>query len=76
MDNETDNIDTDLRYWSRNKEIICFLGLYIAETYQLYLWVWLTVCYMQGNLLLHKLKWDQNKCPLYGVAGCPLFRGF
>ena len=25
---------------------------------------------MRGNLLLCKLKWDQNKCPLYGVAGC------
>ena len=22
---------------------------------------------MWGNILLRKLKWDQNKCPLYGV---------
>ena len=20
-------------------------------------------------------SWDREKCPLYGVAGCPLFRG-
>ena len=20
-------------------------------------------------------NWDREKCPLYGVAGCPLFRG-
>ena len=24
---------------------------------------------------LHRLKRDQNKCPLYGIAGCPLLRG-
>ena len=30
---------------------------------------------MQGYSLLHRLKWDQSKCPLYGIAGCPLLRG-
>ena len=26
--------------------------------------------------LLRRLEQDQNKCPLYGIAGCPLLRGF
>ena len=26
--------------------------------------------------LLRRLKWDQSKCPVYGIAGCPLLRGF
>ena len=21
-------------------------------------------------------NWDREKCPLYGVAGCPIFRGY
>ena len=31
---------------------------------------------MRGRLLLCRLKWDQNECPLYRIAGCPLLRGF
>ena len=31
---------------------------------------------MQGCSLLHRLEWDQNKCPLCRTAGCPLLRGF
>ena len=30
---------------------------------------------MRGYSLLRRLKRDQSKCPLYGIAGCPLFRG-
>ena len=26
--------------------------------------------------LLRRLERDQNKCLLYGIAGCPLLRGF
>ena len=31
---------------------------------------------MRGCSLLRRLKWDQSKCPLYGIAGCLLLRGF
>ena len=31
---------------------------------------------MQGYSLLRRLKRDQSKCPLYGIEGCPLLRGF
>ena len=31
---------------------------------------------MRGRLLMRRLKLDQNECPLYGIAGCPLLRGF
>ena len=31
---------------------------------------------MRGCSLLRRLERDQNKCPLYGIAGCPLLRGF
>ena len=31
---------------------------------------------MLGCSLLHRLEWDQNKCPIYGIAGCLLLRGF
>ena len=31
---------------------------------------------MQGCLLLRRLERDQNKCLLYGIAGCLLLRGF
>ena len=34
-------------------------------------WVWLK-CPLSGVLY----NWGRNYCPLYGVAGCPLFRGF
>ena len=27
-------------------------------------------------LFAYNWDWDCEKCPLYGVAGCPLFRGF
>ena len=30
---------------------------------------------MRGCSLLHRLERDQNKCPLYGIAGCLLLRG-
>ena len=29
----------------------------------------------QGRRVLFACNWDRKKCPLYGVAGCPLFRG-
>ena len=29
-----------------------------------------------GFLLLRAYNWGWIHCPLYGVAGCPLFRGF
>ena len=29
----------------------------------------------QGRLVLLAYNWDRENCPLYGVAGCPLFRG-
>ena len=31
---------------------------------------------MQDCSLQHRLEWDQSKCWLYGIAGCPLMRGF
>ena len=31
---------------------------------------------MRGCSLLCRLERDQNKCLLYGIAGCPLLRGF
>ena len=31
---------------------------------------------MQACSQLRRLERDQNKCPLYGIAGCPLLRGF
>ena len=31
---------------------------------------------MRGYSLLRRLERDQNKCPLYRIAGCPLLRGF
>ena len=31
---------------------------------------------MQDFSLLRRLKRDQSKCPLYGIAGCLLLRGF
>ena len=31
---------------------------------------------VQGSSLLRRLERDQNKCPLYEIAGCPLLRGF
>ena len=30
---------------------------------------------MWGCSLLHRFERDQSKCPLYGIAGCPLLRG-
>ena len=30
---------------------------------------------MRGCSLLRRLEWDQNKCPLYRIAECPLLRG-
>ena len=27
------------------------------------------------NRVLLAYNWDRENCPLYGVAGCPLFRG-
>ena len=29
----------------------------------------------QGCQVLFAYNWDRETCPLYGVAGCPLFRG-
>ena len=29
----------------------------------------------RGRLVLFAYNWDHKNCPLYGVAGCPLFRG-
>ena len=29
----------------------------------------------RGRRVLLEYNWDHEKCPLYGVAGCPLFRG-
>ena len=29
-----------------------------------------------GCYVLFVYNWECEKCPLYGVAGCPLFRGF
>ena len=31
---------------------------------------------MRGCRLLCRLKWDQGRCPLYGIAGYSLLRGF
>ena len=31
---------------------------------------------IQGHSLLHRLKWNQSKCPLYRIVGCRLLRGF
>ena len=28
-----------------------------------------------GSLSTAAYSWDRENCPLYGVAGCPLFRG-
>ena len=28
-----------------------------------------------GSLCITAYNWDHESCPLYGVAGCPLFRG-
>ena len=28
-----------------------------------------------GSLSIAAYNWDRENCPLYGVAGCPLFRG-
>ena len=28
-----------------------------------------------GHKVLFAYNWDHEKCLLYGVAGCPLFRG-
>ena len=30
----------------------------------------------RGRLVLLAYNWDHENCPLYGVAGCTLFRGF
>ena len=30
----------------------------------------------RGCYILFVYNWDHENCPLYGVAGCPLFRGF
>ena len=30
----------------------------------------------RGRYVLFVYYWEREKCPLYGVAGCPLFRGF
>ena len=29
----------------------------------------------RGRKVLLAYNWDRENCPLYGVAGCPLFRG-
>ena len=29
----------------------------------------------RGRWVLLACNWDRDNCPLYGVAGCPLFRG-
>ena len=29
----------------------------------------------QGRRVLLACNWDRKKCTLYGIAGCPLFRG-
>ena len=29
----------------------------------------------RGRYVLLAYNWDRENCPLYGVAGCPLFRG-
>ena len=29
----------------------------------------------RGPKVLFAYNWDRESCPLYGVAGCPLFRG-
>ena len=29
----------------------------------------------RGREVLLAYNWDRESCPLYGVAGCPLFRG-
>ena len=29
----------------------------------------------KSGLLLFACNWDRENCPLYGVPGCPLFRG-
>ena len=29
----------------------------------------------RGRLVLLAYNWDRENCPLYGVVGCPLFRG-
>ena len=29
----------------------------------------------RGRCILLAYNWDRENCPLYGVAGCPLFRG-
>ena len=62
-------------YCTRNKKVIGFFGV-VHSGHLPILFVGVANSVMRGNLLLRKLKWDQNKCPLYRVAGCPLFRGF
>ena len=29
----------------------------------------------RSRVVLFAYSWDRESCPLYGVAGCPLFRG-
>ena len=29
----------------------------------------------QGSCILFEYNWEREKCPLYRVAGCSLFRG-
>ena len=29
----------------------------------------------RGRYVLFVYNWEPERCPLYGVAGCPLFRG-
>ena len=29
----------------------------------------------RGRKVLFTYNWDHGNCPLYGVVGCPLFRG-
>ena len=35
----------------------------------------LTVHYVR-LFTIAQAEWNQNKCPLYGIAGCPLLREF
>ena len=38
-------------------------------------WVWLN-CLLSGFSSTGSVQLGMDYCPLYGVAGCPLFRGF
>ena len=49
--------------------------LYVIDTCQFILWVWLIVHYAR-SLLLCKLKQNLNYCLLYGIEECLLLRGF